>query len=123
MRCHYHKDTDGKKYLIPGCWSVATNGRDDMFGCTCYKPKHIVPTKPGELKNEELERECRKLQAINDKLNARNKVLQEENAELRRAGLPLDVRRAIDSGELDGSYNAYYAIKHYLDKRNKINER
>lgn len=45
---------------------------------------------------EELEKECNWLKSELQKSQKRNKELSADNMELRRAGLPLDLRRKLD---------------------------
>lgn len=77
MRCHYVKD-GGKRYLIPGCWSNALSNREDMRDCTCYKPIGVKKKQT----IEHLEHECSMLRDINDRLNAKNRILLTRIAEL-----------------------------------------
>lgn len=109
-RCYYHIEPDGTKFLIPGCYGSMY--KEDMSGCTCYKPK-MKKEKKEEKYIDTLEANCRLLEAQNEKLNKQNKELREENALLRYRGLPLDIKRKIENINDDDPYHLWSIIRNF----------
>jgi hypothetical protein len=104
MKCHTATSSDGFKFFLPGCWGGALYG---IHRCTCYKP--ITKTKKD--KEVDLEKECRMLRAINEKLQSDNRKLKDRIMEVERNGLPLHMRKELN----DPIWRKYY-LKKYEQK-------
>ncbi len=101
MRCYIvnDKSTDFKDCLIPGCLEGWYNDRH----CTCYKfinPMKSKGRKKIENEIEELEKECRWLKAQLKETQEKNHKLTLENDNITHRGLPLDLRRKIETNPM-----------------------
>ena len=89
-RCGFHT-IEGDKIWIPGCIGGAVNGKN---GCTCYSYKMKHDAKLSHV--DKLEAECRSLKSMLDASQKENRKLKDQNMQLLRQGLPINIRRRLD---------------------------
>src|SRR5687767_677297 len=115
-RC-YWEEVDGQKFTIPICGCSVH--RNDLKMCSCYKLVMVKTKSKKETTIDEFEAECFRLRAINSKLNKENNRLWSQVFELKYKGLPLTLKREIESLTDGGATTLWALITRLRDTRKR----